>query len=256
VGPAGCQVATSRDLVDPVWTDAADGRVVVFTDGQLLGTVARVTCDGVMRFRGQLTQNARIDLPEQGVSEEQVNAAMTGARGTPGKRVDVALAMEQLLPIGGNPDSCELLYSGVAPGSTRPPVTLVACGTAGGHTVFAETVGGQVGMVGMSLVNFTESAAVLGVLMPYGNASPTPGEKLWTLVVAPRAATRLEVVRPGQQVESVPLVDGVGSLQIPKDETVQIRALNSAGTVLGTGTAPLGGPTPGSQDDFLVQNWN
>jgi hypothetical protein len=256
VAPAGCQVATGRDPVDPVWTDSADGRLVVLTNVRVNGVAARVTCDGVLRYRAMLTQNVRTRVYDQ-VSDEQVTAAMTGARGTPANRADVLAGIEDLLfYFGADPDQCRLLFSGAFPHSPDPRVTLVACGTPDGHTLYEEVVDGNRWGGGAALVSFTSANAVFGLTMPQAQQSPTPGGRLWTILLASPAASRVDLVRPGRPVESVPLVGGVGAVQIPYGETVTVKAVDSIGTVLGTGTAPLGTVPATHQAGFLVQNWD
>jgi hypothetical protein len=215
-----------------------------------------VTCDGVLRFRAMLTQNARTRVYDA-VSEQQVTAAMIGARGTPANRADVRTAIEDLsLWFGADPDQCRLLFSGGVPHSSDPRVTLVACGTPGGHTLYEEIIDPNYSNMGAALVRFTSPNAVFGFTVPQAGQSLAPGDKLWTILLASPAASRVDLVRPGRPVESVPLVNGVGAVQIPQGETVTVKAVDSIGTVLGTGTAPLSADPATRQAGFLVQNWD
>jgi len=73
-----------------------------------------------------------------------------------------------------------------------------------------------------------------------------------------RRRAPLEVTRPNGAVETVPLVDGVGSIQVPEHQRVQLRALNAAGAQVGTGAGPIGeSQSTGDQSSPpTVDNWS
>ena len=89
-----------------------------------------------------------------------------------------------------------------------------------------------------------------------GPALPEGDE--WMLVLAPRTATSLQVGKDGTVTGTVPLHDGVGAATVPVGQTVQLRALNASGAVVGRGTGPIGEQVPAEtgQPAAIVDNWS
>jgi hypothetical protein len=72
------------------------------------------------------------------------------------------------------------------------------------------------------------------------NGGSTTGDER-TLVLAPTQATVLQIL-VGGQVVGLPttLTNGIGSIVVAHGQVVQVRALDAAGAVVGTGTGPIG----------------
>jgi hypothetical protein len=79
------------------------------------------------------------------------------------------------------------------------------------------------------------------------------------LVLAPTAATLLQVVQRGQVVQSIPLSAGVGSVTVPIGATAQLRVVDGSGAVVGSGVGPIGEVIPEEQPepiDSVIDNWS
>jgi Sigma-70 region 2 len=89
------------------------------------------------------------------------------------------------------------------------------------------------------------------------NESNRPSDRV--LILAPVAATRVEVTRPGGEVETVALVNGVGAVLVPQGQSVRLRALDATGRQVGSGTGPLGENEPVTEPSPTlppVDNWS
>jgi len=230
-------------------------------------TRVQVTCAGVVRYAGPIIDNGQIAVRPVVPSDRQVDAAMLGARGTPADRTAVRNAMAGMPAAPGQPpsfDGCKVLYHGSVPGAAdsspipggtvrRPPVLVVACPTAHGNTfiaVDADNGGGEGGYTRAKLDDPHAIFAVHGLVVTETSATRSDGITTHAggvtsddrvLVLAPRSATLLRVVQGGQVTQSVPLADGVGSVTVPGNGTVELRALDGSGTVVGSATVPLSG---------------
>jgi hypothetical protein len=287
VAPGGCRLAT-KDATDPqAWHDEIAGDFLVRTDLLALdvSTRAQVTCAGIVRYAGPVTGNGQVDIAPVMPSDRQVDAAMVGTRGTPPDRTAVRNAMASTPATPGQPpsfDGCRALYHGVVPGSMesspipggtvrRPPVLVLACPTAHGNTFIqmdADGGGGEGGYTRAKLDDphaifaehglvTTETSATRSDGTTTHGGSVTPDDRV--LVLAPRSATLLQVLQGGQVTQSVPLAAGVGSITVPGNPTVQLRALDDSGAVVGSATAPLSGADiPEEQPavtDPPIDNW-
>ncbi len=274
VAPAGCQVA-SRARADLDWVDSPAGNVVERTDPLAASALARVTCGGVVRFEGPLTNNARVEVRPSAATARQIDTAISGARGTAPDRGQVADVLRVLVEAGASMDSCRVLFAGQVPGSDttavapggpaqEPPILVMACATARGNTIFHVDAGDLGGFGGYSRTRLTDPAAVFavsGVRLKVasadnpGDLTTLPDERV--LVLAPAGATLVEVLRPGQAAESVPLVNGVGSTLVPTGQHVELRARNSVGALVASGTGPVGESIPEERvETTLVENWS
>lgn len=287
VAPGGCQLATKDATHPQTWHDEATADYVVRTDplAAQMSTLVRATCDGVVRYQAPITNNARVEITPLSPTEHQIDAALAGARGTTTPdRAQVRTSLIRMMESAASADSCKVLYSGQIPGSVdsspvpggalrEPPVLLTACTTTHGNTMFEVTADDGAGNGGYSRVKLTDPHAIIavrGVLeqdtttqLPNGTTahgeSSTADER--TLILAPAAATQLQVVKPGQVTQQVPLDGGVGSIVIPNGETVQLRALDRSGAVVGTNVGPIGGEDlpeehPADATDTLIDNWS
>jgi hypothetical protein len=286
VAPEGCRVATKDATHPQTWHDEATGSYVARTDPLAadLSTYVKVICEGVVRYQAPITNNARIELATaSGPTDRQVEAAMAGARGTPPDREAVRRALLDLAAPGQPQlyDTCRVLYSGTVPGSVdsspipdgvvrEPAVLVVACTTSHGNTQFEVAVDGGAATGGYTRVKLPDPHAIFAVRglvlrdtstqrsdgITTHEGSSEPGDRV--LVLAPRAAVRLEVLQGGQVTQSVPLAAGVGAIVLPSSATVQVRALDGSGAVLGSGTAPTGEVVPEelpAVSDPVVDSW-
>jgi hypothetical protein len=287
VAPAGCQVATKDPTHPQTWRDEATAGYVERADklGTTHSAFARATCDGVVRYQGPIS-NLGFDLSAIGLTDRQLDAMSAGARGTPpsptvlrtllrGALASMARTMTQSL------DSCTVPFAGPVPVSAdtpplpggappRAPLVLITCPIPGGtlFQVLAEPLGG--GMQASTGVRLSDPHAVLTVpdagpqdqetAPPTGAiASGQPSPDDYLLVLAPSSATTLQVVQGGRVVRSIALTDGVGSITVPAGEKLQLRALDPAGTVVGSGTSWTDQGMPGSpmnDADATIDNWS
>ena len=267
VAPHGCRMEVN-DEADPTdLRDAAGTDYVVLSDqfGPSPSSAIRVTCGGTVRQQGPLTNNARVDLMPVPVTQQQVDAALAGARGTPPDRAQVSSVLTSMLSQGQvAADSCRLLYSGSLPaladgvagqgsGTADPAVFALACTTTHGNTRFEVSSSTGAGLGGNSRVKFTDPHAVM--VLPAVEDPSTGGVR--SLVLAPPTATLLQVVAAGRVTASIPLSAGVGSLVLSQGETV--RALDAGGAVVGTATGPMGENIPEESPPDLgsiIDNWS
>jgi hypothetical protein len=286
VAPEGCRLAT-RDATHPqTWHDEDTGDYVVRTDalGIDLSTYVKVTCEGVVRYQAPITDNARIELAGAVPTLPQVEAAMAGARGTPPDREAVRSTLVSMAGPGQSPryDDCRVLFNGTVPGSVgsspipggvlrEPPVLAVACTTSHGNTQFEVAVDGGAATGGFSRVRLGDPHGVFAVrdvvlqdisttrsdgTTTHGGASMA-GDRV--LVLAPPAATGLQVLEAGRVTRSIPLTDGVGAITVPASAAVQVRAVDASGAVVGTGEAPNNGNIPEELppvQDPVMDNWS
>jgi hypothetical protein len=256
LAPPGCTVAT-RDDGSTRWRDSPDGDYVLRTDAvaQSMSTFAKVSCDGVVRYQASLLNNARIELTPAIPTDAQLDAALAGARGTPPDRTDARRAVIGVGQVSGSIAGCKVRYSGPVPGAVdsspmpgggvlrEPPVLVTTCPGVGSLTYFGVDTHDGGGTGGGTSVKPDDPAAILVVrdVVVQEKASSGGGTDSSTragtrvLVLAPRTATQLRVLPSGP---TVPLADGVGSLVVPDGGTVQVRALDATGAVVGTGSAP------------------
>jgi hypothetical protein len=272
VAPAGCQVATRDDTHPQSWHDEATDDYVVRTDALAVAvsTFVRVTCDGVVRYQKPLISNARSQLAVLMPTERQIDAALTGARGTRPDRIAVRNSLSRMvgptsdgLGMAASADGCKVLYSGRFPDSadsSAPPggagpqsrSLVTACTTTHGNTRFDVIAEDGSGNGLFSRVKLSDPRAVIGVrgrrvpdttasTSPDGSAGPgMPTDDTKMLVLAPTAATRLEVAQVDRAARSVPLSGGVTTIDVPVGQTVQLRALDASGAVVGSGVGPVG----------------
>jgi hypothetical protein len=283
LAPGGCQVAT-RDQTGPgTWQAAPTGDYVVRTDPLVVApsTLTRVTCDGVERYRAPILNNARVDLAARRPTEAQIDAALTGARGTPPARALVRQSLQDMQESAASFDSCKVLYSGPVPGSVdsspipggvvrEPPVLVTACTTRHGNTavnVLAESGGGTGGYTRVKLTDPHAIFAVRGLRVQdllssvggdVGHDTSSMGDER-VLVLAPPTASQLQVLKAGLVSQSFPLTGGVGGFVLSMSETVQLRALDRSGSLVGSGTAPVGEDIPEErpgQPGDVFENWS
>lgn len=287
VAPEGCRVATKDASHPQTWHDEATGDYVARTDplGVDMSTYVKVTCEGVVRYQAPITNNARIEVgPPSSPTDHQVDAAMTGVRGTPPDRAVVRRILAEM-GLGSSPappfDDCRVLYNGPVPGSVdsspapggtvrEPPLLVAACTTGHGNTQFAVAVDGATATGGYTRMKLGDPHAVFavnGLVLTQTTTqrsdgttthegSSVPSDRL--LVLAPPAAVRLEVLQSGQVTQSVPMAAGVGAITLPLGATAQVRALDGSGAVVGTGTAPTADNVPEelpAVSDPVVDNW-
>jgi hypothetical protein len=289
VAPAGCRLATKDATHPQTWHEEATGDYVLRTDPLAVdfSTRVQVTCAGVVRYAGPIIDNGQVAVRSVVPNDRQIDAAMLGARGTPADRTAVRNAMAGMPAAPGQPpsfDGCKVLYHGSVPGAAdsspipggtvrRPPVLVVACPTAHGNTFIevddADNNGGGEG--GYTRVRLDDPRAVFAVHgLVTTETSTTRSDGTTThgggvtsddlmLVVGPPSATDLQVVQGGQVIESVPLAAGIGSMTVPGNGTVQLRALDGSGAVVGSATAvPTGEDIPEEQPavtDPPIDNW-
>ena len=269
VAPRGCQVMTN-DQADPAQLRAsADTDYVARTDpfSVSISSTIRVTCDGVVRRQGPLTDAARTELALTQPTQQQVDAAMVGARGDRPDRAQVTSALTTMLSMGrGVSNTCRVLYTGRLPATAGgatvpnpalgdPPLLALACTTTHGNTTFEVSLASGPGSGGNSRVKLTDPRAVM--VMP-AMEDPVNGNDR-ALVLAPPTATLLQVLKDGQLTQSVPLSAGVGSLRVTRGQTVQVRALDAGGAVVGTGTAPMDEQIPEEDPQYIgpvIDDWN
>jgi hypothetical protein len=288
VAPEGCRLATKDARHPRTWHDETTGDYVVRTDPLAVdvSTYAQVTCEGVVRFAAPITNNARIEVAPTAPTDRQVDAAMAGTRGTRPDRDAVRRTMADLAagPGQGQPpsfDGCKVLYNGPVPGAVdsspvpggtvrEPPLLVVACPTGHGNTQFYVGVDGGGAGGGYTRAKLGDPRAIFAVrglvlrdttttrsdgTTTHGGSS-IPDDRV--LVLAPPSATLLQVVQGGQVTQSVPLAAGIGSITVPGNGTVQLRALDGSGAVVGSGAAPTGEDIPEERPavtDPPIDNW-
>ncbi len=265
LAPKGCQVAVNATSNPTQWRDEPTGDYLVRTDAGTLSntTSVRVTCAGVVRHQGMIGGQGQTVI-DPTPSEQQLDAALAGIRGTPPDR---DLARQELTTLLGRPrsqDNCRLLYFGRVPGAPAAefPILVAGCITRLGNTMLdVELVSGESeGWV--SGVKLTDPHAIIAVRgirdVPAGGTGTS--DSVHVLVLAPRTATRLQVVAGSTVLSSSALVNGVGSVTVPVDATVQVRALDRTGAVVGSGTAPTPSEAiPGEEFSFEqppADNWS
>jgi hypothetical protein len=278
LAPAGCRIAT-LDADHPVWKDAATGDYIVRTDSLAVdnSTSVRVTCDSTVYLQAPMADGqSAASLAERLPSPPaEVDAALVGVRGTvpPREQVDTALNIRHWssTPLR----DCRVLFAERAPGKVasspipngdvqKPPLLVLACTTAHGNTLLAAIpmladsrydFAGYLAAV--SRTRYTDPDAILSVRTFVVRQTETgtgtgpgnmhevatlPADRV--LVLAPRNATRLQILQGGRVTGSVPLTDGIGSITVPAGNTVAVRALDRSGAVVGSGTAPTGEDIP------------
>jgi hypothetical protein len=280
LAPAGCTVATRDETHPQEWRDEPTGDYVVRTDplGPTPSTLARVTCDGEVHYQGPIVNNARVNLAPRPVTDAQIDKALVGARGAPADRALVRAGLATLQDSAGSVDSCKVLYFGRVPGSVdsspvpggvvrEPPVLVTACTTGHGNTAFAVSADGGGGNGGYTRLKLTDPHAIFAIrdlrVQDLTNTkgghdtSSMPGDRL--LILAPPTATQLQVHRPGQPTQFLPLTDGVGALGLLEDQTVQLRAVDHVGALVGSADGPTGDNIPEEQPGYtgdVIDNWH
>src|SRR5262249_17222880 len=144
----GCRVATMDEEQPGPWQPAPDGDYLVRTDpaGIKLSTSVEVSCDGTLRYQGPLAVSGGIGV-ESTVTDQQIDVAMAGARGTPPNRKMVRDTIRFMGGFGAPLGPCQVLYNGPVPGFTpgtrvrglpasELTVLAMGCTTAHGNTSF------------------------------------------------------------------------------------------------------------------------
>ena len=265
LAPAGCQVET-RAIGEPGWSPSGTGDYLVRTDPAAAAptTVARVTCAGVVRHQAPMPIGVgALRFSANTATEAQIDAALAGVRGGVPDRAQVGTALASAAGIGGTVDGCAVLYSGLVPGTTvthATPMLVIGCPVTATTTTLYQEVPNGAGSAWLADVRLTDPHAVIAVrelatAQQDQSASVADGDRV--LVLAPRTATVVQVLTGGTVSQSAPLVDGVGAVTVPTGTTGQLRVLDAAGTVVGTGTAPTPGDGPGSgPPDPAIDNWS
>ncbi len=253
LAPQGCRIATKEPSDAQAWHDSANGDYLVRTDKASTEPSfwARVTCDGAVRQLAPFTYESSVRIGGLNPTGIQLDAALAGLRGTPADRTQVSHVLTELmLDTGVSADNCRVLYSGPIPGTgggssgpggtSEPPVLAAACPTSHGNTVFETYTSNSGGIGGYTRMKLADPHAVFLVPGVLVTANGTTGDER-TLVLAPPGATLLQVVSGGTLAgQQVTLTDGIGSIVVPHGQVIQVRALDAAGTVVGTGTGPVG----------------
>jgi hypothetical protein len=284
LAPGGCQIATKDSTRPQSWRDEDTVDYVVRTDALGIdeSTEARVTCDGVVRVQAPLANNGRVSIAPPAVTDQQVDGALAGTRGTRPDRATARNEVRSLMSEGHGAHDCRVLYAGPVPGAVssspvpggvvrEPPVVVTACTLDTGDTAYmVSTVDGG-GEGGYSRTRLSDPRAIFAVYAvsartstPSGgtngtDTSTTPSDHV--LILAPATATAVQVLRGGQVTATVPLTDGVGSITLTQADSIQLRALDAAGTVVGSGTAPSGSGDDVAKvsmgpPDPVVDNWS
>jgi hypothetical protein len=223
-----------------------------------VSTSVQVSCEGTVRYQAPLAGDGGVGV-QSIVTEQQIDAAMVGARGTVPDRAAVRDTIEMMSHFVASPGPCKVLYSGPVPGfvpgsrvqglaKNELTVLAVARTTVHGNTAFFLTNGAG-GVGPLSRVKLTDPHAIFALqtgvtLDMIPSASGAGGQDTsqtaeLLLMVAPATATHLQALRDGKVIQSVTLNEGIGSITLPESEIVQLQARDKSGTVVGSGTSEL-----------------
>ncbi|GAB4047511.1 hypothetical protein [Catellatospora paridis] len=250
VVPQGCaiELADGRAATLSWRPSPTDGYFVLQTRYQLL----RLTCDGVVRYQGDADRGMAHGFGRARLSAAEIEQGLVGARG----ELDREWAGE-LLRHDGIRDTADLpsiLYQGRLPGAAEDvqrAALLIQRRTDGGWMLnLVRRDGMSQGFDTSADVSTGET--VLGIEAGWlideqtdrmrPSATP-PASPVPFLVLAPRGAVTVEALDDdGAVVTSASLTDGVGTLLLTRP--ARLRALDAAGTQVGTGNTTLPQPKP------------
>ncbi|HCT80852.1 MAG TPA: hypothetical protein DGT23_30660 [Micromonosporaceae bacterium] len=248
LAPEGCVVATQ---VNGQWQDSTTGTYVTWSE-PALAKAAKVTCDGVERYEGPLSDHdipVEVFMPE---IEWHIDKALEGHRGVASRGiVSLFLSRHRHLQATG---PMRILYGGSIPGDFGN-IYVAALPLPGGCWLVDvirsdSSAGGYV-----TAVDVGDPSVVLTVFAPVTNSLDSR-----MLVLAPENAATLEVRDKANVLrETVTLKRGVGVVTLLESQrSVQLRALDANHVQVGAGT----GPTPIFPDGLVnsypdkVENWS
>ncbi len=231
IAPPGCTVATAPQTPAAApWTDSANGRYLVWSR-TVSDLLVRVSCDGVVRYRGALLDmDSFVHVPGADLQEKLLVALGPAVERVP-HQVIVSLVQTSYPPQTIGP--MRLLHAGSVPGLANA-VYLVADPVFDG--VWRLRIhSGSGEMMLMTTENLTAGDAVVAVDVP-DTSSPDR-----VVVVAPSEAVRVEVREKasGVLLHAADLVNGAAGIPAWGAESVTLRAFSASGTLVATGTAPL-----------------
>lgn len=247
LAPEGCVVST---LGKEKWQDSPTGSYLSWSQ-PALATMARVTCDGVMRYEGPLSDHDIAVETFMPNIEWHIDKALEGHRGIISRSmVSIFLSRARHLQASG---PMRILYGGSVPGDFGN-VYVAALPLPGGRWLVDvirddSSAGGYV-----TALNVGDPSVILTVFMPVPNSLDTR-----MLVLAPEKAVILEVRDKTNVLKGkVVLKRGVGVVTLLESQrSLQLRALDGNGVELGAGP----GPTPTIPDGLAssypdkVESW-
>jgi hypothetical protein len=252
VAPAGCVVDTAADAQHQAW-QRAPGESFVALDAAATTDWWRVTCDGVMRYHGPAgagRAGSVTALPQ--VSDAQLDAALTGARGSVDRDAARDAVRHLLNPLWAPAGAPRVLWGGAEPGTVQPMV-VAAVPAADGWTIVVYRSTSRPDQAGPDLFRILTRAALDDPDLLYGlRINDTTGPSDRVLVLAPRdAATAVAIAPDGHETGRVALSSGTGWINTPKSTTLQ--ALDANGEIVAT--YPLDSADRPPADGPMFDNW-